>query len=171
MSFNIVVRRLRESDAKAFQDLRREGLENEPSSFGESVEEFLQTSVESWAERLRSGGDYEFIIGAFDGTRMIGAAGFYREKREKRRHKGTIWGVYTTPEYRGRGVARRVLTKLLETARAIPGLDCIKLTVSAMQTPARLLYVSLGFQPFGIEPKALKVQGCCYDEEHMILEL
>lgn len=171
MNSEIDVRRLAESNAKAFRDLRREALENEPSSFGESVEEFLQTSVEAWAERLRSGGDYEFIIGAFDAARMVGTAGFYREKREKRRHKGTIWGVYTTPEYRGRGVGRRVLMKVLETARAVRGLDCVKLSVSATQTPARLLYLSLGFQPFGIEPKALKVQGCCFQEEHMMLEL
>jgi len=37
--------------------------------------------------------------------------------------------------------------------------------------PARSLYRSLGFRSFGIEPRALKVDGSYVDQEHMVLEI
>ena len=165
------IRRLSEQDAGAMCELRREALEAHPASFGESVEEFLSVPVETHAARLRSGGDSLFIIGAFDGEKLVGMAGFFRQTRVKRLHKGTVWGVYVAPAYRGRGVGRAVLAAVLETARSLPGLACVSLSVTSEQPAARHLYTSMGFRPFGLEPKALAVDGRYFDEEWMVLEL
>jgi RimJ/RimL family protein N-acetyltransferase len=165
------VRRLVGADAAETWRLRREALERDPASFGESVEEHLKTSPAAFAERLASGGSESFVYGAFDGQKLVAMVGFYREKRIKRRHKGVIWGVYVTPAYRGGGVARAVMTSLLDSVRALPGLKCIYLSVTAEQPAARNLYASLGFRSFGLEPRALAVNGEYLDEEHMILEL
>jgi len=165
------VRRLEESDAEAMWRLRLEGLTNEPASFGESVHEHLRISVEAYASRLRDGGHESFIFGALDGEVLAGMAGFWRETRDKRRQKGTVWGVYVSPAYRGRGIARAVMTALLESVRALPGLKFVHLTVTSANPVARRLYESLGFRSFGVEPKALMVHGEFYDEDHMVLEL
>jgi RimJ/RimL family protein N-acetyltransferase len=151
--------------------LRREALEREPASFGEAVEEHLKSTPAASAERLASGGSESFVYGAFDGRELVAMAGFYREKRIKRRHKGVIWGVYVAPAHRGRGLARAVMTSLLDSARALPGLKCIYLSVTAEQPGARNLYTSLGFRSFGLEPRALAVNGQYLDEEHMLLQL
>jgi len=165
------VRRLKEDDAPALLVLRREALEREPASFGESLEEFLALPSSTYADRLRSGGDENFIYGAFQDSALIAMAGFVRERRAKRRQKGVIWGVYVTPAHRGKGVSRAVMTALLDSARALPGIGYIYLTVTSAQSPARQLYQSLGFRSFGTEPRALAAGGRYFDEEHMVLEI
>jgi len=162
------IRRLHEADAKAFWEFRLKGLESEPNAFGESPEEHLRTTVETVAERLGSRAADEFVLGAFDGSILAGTAGFYRVQRIKQRHKGWIWGVFVDAEYRGRGVARAILLRLLEMVQNISGLDCVLLNVATTQEPARGLYASLGFRSFGVEPRSLKVNDRFVDEEHMI---
>lgn len=165
------IRRLQESDAEGMWRLRREALEREPASFGESVREFLSVPVATHAQRIKDGGDESFIVGAFEGESLVGMSGFFRELRDKRRQKGTIWGVYVSPDYRGRGVARAVMNALLGSIRELPGMVCVYLTVTSSNTAARELYLSLGFRSFGVEPKALAIDGAFFDEEHMVLEI
>jgi ribosomal protein S18 acetylase RimI-like enzyme len=165
------IRRLQESDAEAMWRLRREALERESASFGESVREFLSVPLAAHAERIKEGGDESFIVGAFERGSLVGMSGFFREKRDKRRQKGTVWGVYVSPDYRGCGVARAVMNALLASVRELPGIACVHLTVTSTNTAARELYLSLGFRSFGVEPKALAVDGAFFDEEHMVLEI
>jgi len=165
------IRRLAESDAQSLWNLRLLALETDPQSFAESLDDHRQVSVHTFAERLGSGGNESFVVGALDGSALIGMAGFYREQRPKLRHKAWIWGVFVSPPYRGKGAGRSLLNTLLELARPLPCLDCILLDVATTQEAARSLYLSLGFRSFGVEPRALKVGDAYVAEEHMVLEL
>jgi len=160
------------SDAVPFRHLRRERLEQEPQAFGESLEEHDAIALETIAARLENASGDNFVIGAFeDAGDLIGMAGFSRSPRRKSRHKGTIWGVFVRPEARGKGAGRAVLEALVSRARAQAGLEQIQLSVSTGQIAARRLYESLGFEVFGHERHALKVDGQYVDEDHMVLWL
>jgi ribosomal protein S18 acetylase RimI-like enzyme len=166
----MIVRPLTRADVEAFRKLRREMIEREPRSFGESLAEYDARSAESIARRLESPGN--FVMGAFAESReLAGAAGFVRNPRLKSRHKGLIWGVYVRPEWRKQGVARAVLSKLIERVKENPDVEKILLTVAADQIAARRLYRSLGFEVFGEEKRALRVDGGYVDEDHMVLWL
>jgi len=163
------MRRLTEWDVEALSKLRLEALESEPEAFGESAEEHRQTPIEAYASRLRSSSDENFVLGAFEESELVGMAGFYRETRLKRRHRGGIWGMYVAPSSRGRGFGAGLILEVLRIAKTIPGLRSVHLSVTATQPAARRLYASAGFRSFGMEPEALMFGEKYIDEEHMLL--
>ena len=165
------IRCLTEADALALWDLRTIALRSEPEAFGESLEEHLQTPIETIAGRLGCGGNENFVLGAISDSALVGMVGFHRESRSKRRHRAWIWGMYVVPNWRGQGIGRRLLEEVVRLAEKLPGLQRVLLSVSATQSTARHLYASLGFRAFGTEPQALQVDGRFIDEDHMGLAL
>jgi len=112
------------------------------------------------------------VFGAFsDADDLVGIVGVTRDELEKMRHKGFIWGMYVAREYQGQGIAKRLLEAAIAHARGMPGLEQLRLIVGDANAGARRLYESLGFKPFGLEPRELKTDGKYYDSVHMWLEL
>lgn len=73
------------------------------------------------------------------------------------------------PRARGTGVGRAIVSKAVETARAMPGVTTIQLACSENSTAAAALYRSLGFTQWGTEPDAIRIGGKSYNELHMSL--
>jgi RimJ/RimL family protein N-acetyltransferase len=165
------IRRLNPADADALYRLRLHALESEPKSFRESDEELREIPVATYAERLGTATDDNFVLGAFEDSKLIGMVGFYREVPLKCRHKGWIWGMFVDQSHRGKGIGQALLTAALERARQLPELTQMRLTVSVTQEAARKLYATCGFRVFGVEPQAMKVNGEFVDEEQMMLPL
>ncbi|MBM3728812.1 MAG: GNAT family N-acetyltransferase [Acidobacteria bacterium] len=150
--------------------MRLLALEDAPAAFGLSVEEHRRTTAETVWPGFVTSGDGSFVLGAFVEGALAGMAGLFRERKVKTRHKAELWGVYVKPAWRGRGMARALVAAVLERA-GCEGVEQVQLTVSAGQGEARRLYESLGFQTFGVEPQALKLDSGYVDYEHMVLRL
>lgn len=158
-------------DSVAWRRVRQESLENDPEAFGASIEAHQKLTDDEIRGRLLPDMKNKFVVGAFADGELVGTAGFVREPGLKERHKGRVWGVYLRASYRGAGVGRRMMQLLLVHAHKIEGLEQINISVAATQKAATILYRSLGFVPYGLEPRALKVNGRYIDEEHMMLRL
>jgi GNAT superfamily N-acetyltransferase len=165
------IRRLTGDDAEALWNLRLCALQSAPAAFVESAEEHKLTPASAYAERLRSGGCENMVLGAFDDSTLAGMIGLYREQSAKRRHRASIWGMFVAEPLRGKGAGRALMEAALREARSMAGVDSVLLSVTSGQEAARLLYLSMGFRPYGIEPRALRVGEYFVDEEHMVLEL
>lgn len=123
------------------------------------------------ASRLGPGPGDNFVLGAFADGQLVGMVGFFRSPDEKTRHTGRVWGVYVKREHRGKGVGKALMEELVRRARPQPALEQINLAVADGQAPARTLYLQLGFEIYGREPRALKVGEVYADELHMVLML
>lgn len=159
------VRLLGPEDAGAFRALRLEALRRHPCAFAASHDEQASHDAADLAERLVQ----QAVFGGFAGSELVGAAGFARPALAKKRHKGVLWGVYVREKLRGHGLGRALVAQVVDHAR--DRVDQLHAAVETGNTVARELYRSLGFVPYGLEPRALKVEGRYFDQELMLLML
>jgi ribosomal protein S18 acetylase RimI-like enzyme len=164
----IDIRRLGPDDAPAYRTLRLRALWEFPEAFTSSAEEDEKQPMEVWEIRLA--GEHSTFWGAFEGGQLCGMVGLERERRSKNRHKANVVGMYVSQEYFGTGMGRALMDALVGAARD-EGLSLLVLTVTEGNTVAVNFYQGCGFRSFGIEPKAIKLEGRYHGKNHMYLEL
>jgi ribosomal protein S18 acetylase RimI-like enzyme len=159
------VRRLGPNDAAAFQALRLKGLATDPCAFAASSEEAGHSLIEVAARLER-----QPVFGAVAEGVLLAVAGFsLLSEAAKKRHKGLLWGVYVHEAARGCGLGRAVVARVIEHARA--HVVQLHAAVVTSNEGARRLYRSLGFEPYGLEPRGLACAGRYFDQELLVLLL
>ena len=162
------IRRLTIADAPAYRALRLRSFRDHPEAFTTSYEELEQQSFADMEKRFTSA--HLKFWGAFENSVLLGYVGLEPELRIKCRHKATLIGMYVAPEQNGRGIGRALVDEVLREAKSA-GIEMLVLTVTEGNSRAAQLYERAGFRSFGVEPRAIKVDGRAYAKNHMYLEL
>jgi len=68
-------------------------------------------------------------------------------------------------------VGKALMMEAINKAQSIHAIEKINLSVMASNEKAKQLYSKLGFQVYGMEENALKVNGVSYSDLHMVLHL
>ena len=152
------LRQLFAGNAASYRDLRLDGLCRHPEAFGASWADEAGKPLEWFAARLQ--GNWIFGGWLADGS-LAGVAGLSVPDAVRLRHKGVLWGMYVQPEARGTGMAAALVQRVIEQAGG--PLEEILLTFTASNVAAAKLYARFGFQQYGVEPRAFKIEECYHD--------
>lgn len=159
------IRPVSPTDAAALRALRIEALTNHPAAFAADPAITAAESVERWAERIHdyTHGSEGTVFVADTSTGLAGMCGVGREHWPKTRHSAYIWGVYLRPELRGSGAAVELLAACEDWARQ-NGITILKLGVAVNNAAAVRAYARAGYTVYGVDPRALLVDGDYIDE-------
>ncbi|WP_306555689.1 GNAT family N-acetyltransferase [Acidovorax sp.] len=164
----VKVRRLEGDDAEAFSVLRREVTRDNPVPMGLTFEEELTRTLDGFRAQLSAPLPNAvfgcFVQGELAATAAVGRAGQFPSSH----HKMVMWGVFTSPRYRRRGLGRQVVETALQHAFD-NGAHRVNLQVYLPNEPAIALYKKMGFVKYGIESEAVCLDGQYHDGVHMTL--
>ncbi|HDR7636072.1 MULTISPECIES: GNAT family N-acetyltransferase [Bacillus] len=166
-----MIRLLTKEDAEKYWDLRLQALQVNPEAFVTTYEEAIRQ--ENPIKRVESNltATTSRTFGAFnEGNHLVGVVTLLTEEREAYKHKGHIVAMYVDAQNRRNGLARELITNAIQRARDIK-LEQLTLGVVSTNEPAKKLYESMGFKTYGIEKRAIKVNGVYSDDENMVLFL
>ena len=164
----IRIRRLSKADAGILQECRLSGLQESPEAFLASYEDVKDTPL-SQVEAELADPDIHYL-GAFDDERLVGVMRYVRFSRMSRRHVAEVRSVYVRQSHRRGGIARQLLDRLVEDARAA-GIESLILSVLSTNLSARRLYESAGFDVYGEEPRAIRKPGGDVGQLHLWRDL
>src|SRR4051794_4156033 len=111
-----------------------------------------------------------FTLGAYVDNILVGIVSFARDgaDREKLRHKGVLFRMYVSKDFRGQGIATKLIEVLVERVRTVSDIEQINLTVISNNESAKKLYEKFGFVLFGSEQNAIKWKNKYFTEDQMM---
>lgn len=155
-------------DAEAFSTLRREVIQENPVPMGLTFEEELTRKLDDFRAQLAFSHPNVMFGSFIEGELVATAAIGYTSKFPSSRHKMVMWGVFTSPRYRRRGLSRQVVEAAIQQAFS-NSVRRVNLQVYVPNDPAIALYKAIGFVEYGIEPDAVYINGQYHDGVHMTL--
>lgn len=156
------IRQLAPADAEAFREVHLEGLKAHPAAFAMSYEEECDRPLSEFRGRL----EQLAVFGGFVDGRLAGIATLQRQPLLKRRHVAMVWGMYVRDAFRGSGLASAILRAVM--AHAEGEVDQVELYVAVGNDRASRFYKAMGFEPYGVMRRSLRVDGVDHDAEMMV---
>ena len=168
----IKIRELNTNDVQGFLELKKIGLSTDPYSFLADLEDDSLDYPKEVEERIAKASiqNGDIILGAFADS-LIGIVAVTRNRNKKRNHKADLHGMYIKPEYRGIGLGKELLNKVLAKAKKMAGIEEIELIVASHNESVVGLYEKVGFSKTYFETHALKIDNKYIDAYHMKKEM
>jgi len=147
-----------------YKQLRLEALKNDPIAFATTYNEDNVLPNSEWQDRLHN----PYMLFAEHEGILVGMAGALLYKGQCVEHKATIVSVYIKPEYRGQGIATKLMQHLMNCLKSDPKIVHVQLTVNTQNHSAIKLYETVGFKKIGVLEKLVKVNDAFIDGYMMV---
>lgn len=160
------LRPLRKDDEKAFHQFFLAVPESERMFIKHRVTE--PDVIRQWCQNIDLGRNLP-LLASMD-SKILGAATLHQQLGGWKRHIGRV-SVLVLPQYRGRGLARALVTEIAELARGV-GLEKVEAEFIGGQEAAIKMFALLGFSNLvRLEDYVKDMQGISHDYILMGLEL
>ena len=160
------LRPLRKDDEKAFHQFFLAVPEPERMFIKHRVTE--ASVIRDWCQNIDLGRNLP-LLASMEG-KIVGTATLHQQLGGWKRHIGRV-SVLVLPQYRGRGLARALVTEIAEVARAV-GLEKVEAEFIGGQEAAIKMFALLGFSNLvRLEDYVKDMQGISHDYILMGLEL
>jgi RimJ/RimL family protein N-acetyltransferase len=161
----ITIRPVRESDLRAYRELRLEALRAHPEAYGSDYAEQAADPDSVWMGRIQASieGAASRIFLAEDAGEVIGLVAVFRDQGAKVCHSASLVSVYVRPRWRGSGLADRMIGEVISWCEAVR-VRILRLTVVTSNTGAIRCYERCGFVACGIQPEVIRVGEKYHDE-------
>ncbi len=118
-----------------------------------------QQALERYFRGVMMVPERELFVGRADGV-ITGSAQLVRQPRnnEAQSFAGSVMHSFVAPFARGNGLARLMMLRIEERARAL-NYRVLNLDVRETQEAAIALYESMGFERWGVHPQYARVRG------------
>jgi ribosomal protein S18 acetylase RimI-like enzyme len=161
-----VLRPLQAGDETAFHEFFQAVPEKERMFIKHRVTQ--PEIVRNWCQNIDLGRNFPLL--ALDGARIVGDATLHQQLGGWKRHIGRV-SVLVHPGYRGRGLAKALVTQILEIARR-SGLEKVEAEFIGDQEAAIRVFSLLGFTQLLLLPAYVKdMQTVTHDYVLMGLDL
>ena len=159
------------SHLAVYRELMLEAYEQAPDAFTTTAEERRREPESWWLKRIGSASGSATSFGVWDNGSLVGSVAIEYATKPKTRHSALVLGMYVKPARRSKGAGRSLLTAVIEAASARPEVLVLTLTLTEGNDPALRLYRSVGFEAWGIEPKAIRTESGLKGKVHMSIAL
>lgn len=160
------LRPLRKEDEKGFYEFFSAVPEAERMFIKHRVSD--PQVIRDWCQKIDLGRNLPLL--AFIGNRVAGDATLHQQLGGWRRHIGRV-SVLVLPQYRGRGLARALVSEMVEIARAL-GLEKVEAEFIGEQEAAMKMFAMMGFSKLvQLEDYVKDMQAISHDYVLMGLHL
>ena len=159
-----MIRQLEPNDSVEYFKLRLEGLQMHPEAFGTGAEDWSKATDSEVKNLLKKSNPDDFVIGYFKGEKLAGVVGLKREKKHSVDHKGTVWGLFVSPEFRKQSIAKSLIGELVSRAAQNKNLLYLRAVVTVSPINAITVFTNCGFSAYGTEKHGIKEGSRFFDQ-------
>ncbi len=148
-----------------YKELYLEALKESPHAFSHTLEEKTATTDDEWKKAIQEGCNEDSCLyfAELDG-KLVGMIGFDKHKLTKLRHNAFLKTLFVLESYRGEGIGKMLIQKVLEKLTEDQEIKNIFTEIISTQTASIELHKKFGFEVVGELKDLFLIDGKYYSE-------